>query len=127
MRPNGRQSVWNRIVVRLQLNVVARAVAHLYVTDDRRPTARFIGESKRRDRIERGKNVALARNQSSSECRVKVVFGAKTPSEELFGLAIARFCGKSRWVRLDSISLVSVIVSSSSKRMIRLKSLMPVT
>src|SRR5580700_1504559 len=92
---DGGQAVWQEVVVGLQLNVISSAVIHFYVADDGGPTAGFIGEGKRRDVIERGKDVALAGNQSSAECRVEVVFGGETPGEELFGLAIGGFAEKA--------------------------------
>src|SRR5579872_4272455 len=89
-----RQPVWNRIVVRFQLNVVARVKPQLHETDDGRPTASLVGKRKGRDRIECGKDVALPRNQGSAKCRIKIVLCRHPPGEELLRLTVSRLAEK---------------------------------
>ena len=97
-RPNDTvcgQSFRKRVVVCLQLNVVSRAIVHFHVTYDRGPMPRFISEGKRRDGIECGKDVPLARNQCPTKGRIKVIFCRDTPGEKLFRLTIAGFAEES--------------------------------
>src|SRR5437899_1304924 len=97
-RPNDTvcgQSFRKRVVVCLQLNVVSRAIVHFHVTYDRGPMPRFISEGKRRDGIECGKDVPLARSQCPTKGRIKVIFCRDTPGEKLFRLTIAGFAEES--------------------------------
>src|SRR5690242_1747325 len=89
------QSLRKRVVVGLQLHIVASAVIDLEIVDDGRPTPRLIGKSKGSDGIERGKNVALAGNQGSAESGIEVIFGGDAPGEKLLGLAVARLAEES--------------------------------
>src|SRR5580704_4442876 len=89
-----RQPVRNRIVVRFQLNVVARVEPHLHQTDDWRPMARLVGKRKRRDRIECGEDIALPRNQGSAKGWIKIVLSCHPPAQELLRLTICRLAEK---------------------------------
>ena len=52
---------------------------------------RFIRESKRRNGIERGKDIALTGGQCSTKRRIKVILCGDAPGEKLFGLAVTGF------------------------------------
>src|SRR5713101_1580232 len=86
----GGQPLRQRVVVRLQLNIVSSAVVHLYITDDWGPIPRLIGKSKRRNRIQGRKHIALPGDQGSAKRGIKIIFCRETPGEELLGLTIRR-------------------------------------
>ena len=90
--PDGGQPVALRIVVHDELRVPALARLDRQIAHDRREMPRLVRERKGRQRVERLKNVALARNQRAAERGIEEIFLHDAPGDQFFAIA-RRPCG----------------------------------